>query len=330
MSLSFGSNVPTRNLVLKIFTKMCVEVLHIMHLENIRVINSDFGLDFYDYNYILELKGPYSLSDGGDDTENMDFDTENKDFDSLKIALMNLEQAFHYPFHLVGFTSGPFVLKDIVDIFLNEIEKKSGMSSTFSYRMLHGVDEIRELHEKTNDQNLASWMVQTREKLNIDKLKELIFELVKPDHQKVDVTIAMSSDPSELKLPVHRVLMKCRLFIRLIGLIGGLTGGTVSIKEGKLKKELGTELDFDDIIFDTLVNESIDRRGNFKYMNAIYAAGDIENMNSGELEKLNRYYEKKHAMAMGQIDEIFSFFNNPLKQEGEKMDEENSETISFI
>jgi hypothetical protein len=70
-------------------------------------------------------------------------------------------------------------------------------------------------------------------------------------------------------------------------------------------------------------------------MNAIYAAGDIENMNSGELKKLNKYYETKHAMAMGQIKEIFSFFNNLrvrriLKQEGEKMDEESSETTSFI
>ena len=325
-SFGFGASIPqktvSRDDILKKFTKMCVEVLHIMHLENIRIINRGFGVDFYEKENILELRGPYFLFDDGDDTKNVDFD-------NLKIALMNLEQAFHYPFRLVGFKSEPIVLKDMVDNYLNEIKEKSEMSSSFSYRMLHTVDEIRELFMNTNDPK-PSWMVQSGEKLNIDKLKKLIFELVKPDHQKEDVDIKMSSDPSLMKVPVHRVLMKCRLFIRLIGLIGGLTGGTVSIKDGELKKELGTELDFDDIIFDTLVNDSMDRRGTFKYMRTELTGNEILVMNSKKLDELNESSKEKHAMAMGQIDEIFSFFDNLLKQEGEKMDEERSETTFFI
>lgn len=322
---SFGSGVSTppksdsRDDIIKIFTKMCVEVLHMVHLENIRVINRNFGTDFYNDHHISKLDGPYYLYDG----HYKDVDFDNMDFDIKKMALMNLEQAFHYPFRLVGFTSEPkLVLKDIVDDFLKKIEKKTKMSGSFSYRMLHGDDEFRELSKNTNNPSLVPWILESREKLNIDELKELIFELAKPDHQKSNVTMRMTSDSSLIKLPCYRVLMKCRLFIRLIGLIGGLAFGTFSIGGGDEKKELGTEVDFDDIIFDALVNDT----------RMDYTGYEILEMNNDALDKLSQSYTEKHKRVMNIIDEILSFFDNLLKEEeeGAKIGEKSSETTSFI
>lgn len=96
---------------LKIFTKICAEVLQIMHLEQIYQVIPPEHQEIFPYKYISELNRPYIPAGP----------TQR---DSLESYLTNLYYSFHHPFRMQSDESNVIVLKDMVNEFLEKLKPR--------------------------------------------------------------------------------------------------------------------------------------------------------------------------------------------------------------
>lgn len=240
---------------LKTFTKICAEVLQIMHLEQIYQVIPYQYQEIIPYKYIFELNRPY-------------IPAEPTWRDSLESYMINLHYSFHNPFRMQSDESNVIVLKDMVNEFLKKLKPKAK----------HRYEEQKET------------------RLDVAELMELIFDMSSGPEKVEDDLVQLPKRDRAFKLRYHYVLMECRLFLRLIGLAGGMLVAVVPMYG---------ELDYDDAIFEFLVNDNPFKTGRFDTMITNYNVGDFEEMS---VEDFAEIFKNKHKKAMDEIDNLFSLF----------------------